>query len=488
MATSVDDLVDELRSIAESHDGRSDARSLIEFASRHRLTHRDVDRLLVALGQSVSSSAGEGGTNEKGEESSQMRDGVPVEAQSGDAAWLFWGETESISLRDVNDIVGQAFDDLLGDWLRRGRHLVQTDIALLVSKRGLNPVQHHELLEMLEDAGVELVSSSPVRPRRSANPGHHQDAVSQYLKAVASYPLIDGAREIELWSLISQGVAAKNELDRPAGDALDAALRRSLHSQIEGGRRARTELVCANLRLVVSIAKNSRYEASGVEFPDRIQDGNCGLIRAADKFDGSKGFKFSTYATWWIRQAIERGIGDRGRLIRVPIHFHEQVQKVRKAVHGLTGRLGREPALAEIAEETGMESGQIQAIRDIDRPVVSLDALLGDDGDLRLSDVLITEEGRDARADPAHIVIHAQMREDLTRTLHSQLSDREVEVVKRRFGIGTGNEETLDEIGVSFGVTRERIRQIQGTSIAKLRESARITSLRSYVADDPKFD
>ncbi|MGW4590170.1 sigma-70 family RNA polymerase sigma factor [Amycolatopsis thermoflava] len=399
---------------------------------------------------------------------------------------MFGDEPESTVLRSADDVVGQAFDDLLGDWLRKGERLAEADIALLVSKRGLSPLQHHELSERLADAGVEPDDSAPLRRRSDGSLGHRQDAVGQYLKAVARYPLIDGPREIELWSLISQGAAARDELNQSTGDVLGPALRRGLQVHIERGRRAHAELVCANLRLVVSIAKLRHYESSGVEFLDRIQDGNCGLIRAAEKFDGSKGFKFSTYATWWIRQAIERGIGDRGRLIRIPVHMHEKIQKVRKVVRGLTGRFGREPTLAEIAGETHMELGEIQAMMDLDRPVISLDGLLGDHGDLRLSDVLAAEEGRDGRTDPAQITVHAQMREHLTRVLRSCLSTREAQVLERRYGIGTGNEETLEAIGASLGVTRERIRQIEKRSFTKLRESKCTASLRSYIMDDSK--
>ncbi|WP_406638724.1 RNA polymerase sigma factor RpoD/SigA [Amycolatopsis sp. WGS_07] len=486
-APDVDSLADELRSISTNHGGRLGRRIICEFVVRHRLSHRDVDRLLGALEQDELNSTGEGVTGTSVDELSREVADSADEPPSVDLAWMFGDEPEPTVLRSADDAVGQAFDDLLGDWLRKGERLTQADIALLVSKRGFSTFQHHELLERLADAGVEPDDSASLRRRREVSLGHHQDAVGQYLKTLASCLLIDGPREIELWSLISQGVAARGELNQPAVDALGDALRRSLQARVERGRRAHNELVCANLRLVVSIAKLRHYESSGVEFLDRIQDGNCGLIRAAEKFDGSKGFKFSTYATWWIRQAIERGIGDRGRLIRIPVHMHEKVQKVRKAVRDLTGRLGREPALAEIADETQMEPGQIQALLDLDKPVISLDGLLGDDGDLRLSDVLATEDDRDGRTDPAQIAVHAQMREDLTCALRSCLSVREVQVLERRYGIGTGDDETLDAIGASLGVTRERIRQLEKRSFTKLRESRCTTSLRSYIMDDSKF-
>jgi RNA polymerase primary sigma factor len=479
--------VDELRTIRESHDGGLSRHFVAEFAARHRLTHRDVDALLAALDQDDSASPALGPVCTEEVVPSEVDEDLIV-APGGDLAWMFGEEPESPPLRADDDFVGRALDDLLGDWSRRGGQLTRADVALLVSARGLSPVQHGELLDLLDDAGVELPDPMGPRPRRAAEQGYelHGKAVAQYLRAIGRYSLIDGSREIELWSLISQGAAAQGELDKTGGDALTLDVRRNLQAQVKVGRRAHAELVCANLRLVVSIAKARHYESCGVEFADRIQDGNLGLMRAADKFDGAKGFKFSTYATWWIRQSIERGIGDRCRIVRIPIHVHDRARKIRKMIYSLTARFDREPSLAEIADATGMEMGQVQAILDLTRPVASLDRLLGDEGDLHLSDVLIAEDDRDGRADPAEIVAHAMMRDDLTRTLAAVLPARAVRVLERRFGIGTGDEETLDEIGVSFGVTRERIRQIQNKSLDMLRENEYIASLRAYVMDDSK--
>ncbi|MEU8411355.1 sigma-70 family RNA polymerase sigma factor [Amycolatopsis japonica] len=482
-----DSLADELRSISESHGGRPGWQVICEFTKRHRLSHRDVDRLLAAWDQDESSSTSESATSVPAQESSRMPAELAEEGPDVDLAWMFEGAPEPTVLRSADDVVGRTFDDLLGDWLRKGEQLTQAEIALLVSKRELSPRQHHELSERLAEAGVVPNESAPLQQRSGVSLGHDQDAAGQYLKAMARYPLIDGQREVELWSLISQGVSARDELNLSTDDTLEVSLRRSLQMQIERGRRAHAQLVCANLRLVVSIAKLRHYEASGVEFLDRIQDGNCGLIRAADKFDGSKGFKFSTYATWWIRQAIDRGIGDRGRLIRLPVHVHEKVQKVRKAIRDLTGQFGRKPTWIEIAGQTHMEPGDVQALLDLNRPVISLDGLLGDDGDLRLSDVLALEEDRDGRTDPAQIAVHARMRQHLTHVLRANLSMREAQVLERRYGIGTGNEETLEAIGASLGVTRERTRQLEKRSLTKLQESNCTTPLRSYIMEDSKL-
>ncbi|MER6755202.1 sigma-70 family RNA polymerase sigma factor [Micromonospora echinofusca] len=514
-APIADDLVDELRTILDRRGSRPAQMVVADFVRRHRLTHRQVDALVVALTRAPSdatSNAVPSATDLTGEPTTDEAAAVAVPGASGvagpantrqgdliaeaveaqtetsddDLAWMF-GEDLPLPTTAVADVgVGRALADLLGDWARSGQ-LSRADVATLATKRNLSPAQHGELLSLLEEAGVDLPRSAEVRPKQAAPEGYEYqgDSVGQYLRTIGRYPLINASREVELWSLISQGTAAQEEL-QTAGEELAPRIRSSLESRVADGRRAHAELVCSNLRLVVSIARGRHFDGSGVEFADRIQDGNLGLMRAADKFDGSKGFKFSTYATWWIRQAIERGIGDRGRTIRIPVHMHEKVQKVRRAVSRLASRLDREPTLAEISEETGVEPGSVQAVLDLGRPLVSIDMLLGDEGDLHLSDILLDDENRDGRTDPAEIVIHAMFRTDVVRTLNSLLPDRAVRILERRFGLGTGDEETLDAIGAHFNVTRERIRQIQGKSLATLRESEEVVALRSYLVDDSK--
>ncbi|WP_433285520.1 sigma-70 family RNA polymerase sigma factor [Micromonospora sp. CA-244673] len=508
-----DALVDELRTMLDRRGARAAQSVVADFVDRHRLTHRQVDALVVALTRKPSHAApqedppattgpsidgpptdGAGGSAEPAELSEAQADASDVEAAQAesdapaddDLAWMFGGDSQGSAARAVDDVVGQTFDDLLGDWVRSGQ-LSRADVALLATKRKLSSAQHGELLSLLEDAGVELPRSTDVRPKQAAPKGyeHDGDSVGQYLRAISRYPLIGASREVELWSLISQGVAAQKELEA-GGKELAPSARLSLERRVADGRRAHAELVCANLRLVVSIARQRHYDRSGVEFADRVQDGNIGLMRAADKFDGSMGTKFSTYATWWIRQSIDRGVADRGRTIRIPVHLHEKVRKVRRAVSRLTWKLDREPTLAEISEETGVEPGSVQAILDLDRPLVSIDMLLGEEGDLRLSDILLDDDNRDGRTDPAEVVIHAMFRTDVARTLAALLPDRAVRILERRFGFGTGDEETLDAIGAHFNVTRERIRQIQGKSLATLRESEEVVALRSYLVDDSK--
>ncbi|MFX0593388.1 sigma-70 family RNA polymerase sigma factor [Melissospora conviva] len=505
-------LVNELRTILDRRDDRQTQSLVADFVARHHLTHRDVNALLVALTQPdvtaapatfVAAAEVDGTTNDFPADESvaavlgpigapgtgkprSTAESAGTSAPDDDLAWMFGEEeSETRAPRAANDLVGRALDDSLGDWVRTGGQLTRAEVALLATKRGLTPAQHGELLDLLEHAGVNLTDPTDVRPRQAAPKGYefHGDSVSQYLRAIGRYPLIGAAREVELWSLISDGVTAQEELDGAGDGRMTRTARRSLQARAVAGRRAHAELVCANLRLVVSIAKAGHYEFSGVEFADRIQDGNLGLMRAADKFDGSKGFKFSTYATWWIRQSIERGIGDRGRLIRVPIHAHDQLKKVRTAISKLTGRLDREPTLAEISDMAGMDPGKVQWALDLMQPVRSLDTLLGEEGDLRLSDVLPRKEERDGRTDPAEIVLQARFHADMARTLRTVLPERAVHIVERRFGLGTGDEETLEDIAVDYGVTRERIRQIQNTSLARLRESEETVWLWSYLGD-----
>ncbi|MEU7587712.1 sigma-70 family RNA polymerase sigma factor [Micromonospora sp. NPDC049230] len=504
-------LVDELRTILDRRGVRQTHSLVADFVARHRLTHRDVDALLVALTRvgvadvpaTATSPIVDGATvGDLGDqdvhavplplaapEVSEQPGGAADEAApDDDFAWMFGEEPEIPARRSADEVVDAVLDDLLGDWSRTGGRLTRAEVALLATKRKLSPTQLGELLDLLEEAGVELPESAEPLPGRAARKGYefHGDSVGQYLRTIARYPLIDGPREVELWSLISQGVAAQEELDAAEQGELAPNVQRSLRARAADGRRAHAELVCANLRLVVSIAKARHYESSGIEFADRIQDGNLGLMRAADKFDGSKGFKFSTYATNWIRQFIERGIGDRGRTVRIPVHVHEQVQKVRRAVSKLTARLDREPTLAEIADLTGVEPGRVQAFLDLMHPFRSLDALLGDEGDLHLSDVLVREEDRDGRTDPAQIVIHAMFHADTKRMLTALLPERSVRILERRFGLGTGEKETLDDIATDYNVTRERIRQIQDKSLVKLQESEQAAALRSYLVDDSK--
>lgn len=500
--------MDELRAIIDNQDVHQAQSAIAKFVARHRLTRSDIDALVAALARPHASSdhtrpsdatpvaeaptttsatdTTTGTGTATGTNVSSLEPKPDDDPPDSDAGWMFDDDPAPPVPFPADDVVGQAFEDLLGDWTRTGGRLTRAEVALLATRRSLTTAQTGELLGRLADAGVDLAAVSDAGPVRSAAKGSElpDDTVRQYLREIGRYPLINAAREVELWSLMVQGAAARTALDT-GGTDLSAADRRSLRSRVIEGQRAHTALVCANLRLVVSIAKARQYRQSGVEFADRIQDGNLGLMHAARLFDGSKGYKFSTYATWWIKQGIEQGIGNHGRTIRIPMHVHDRVQRIRRAARKFADRLDREPTLDELADAIGMEPGKVQAMLEISQPVLSIDLLLSMDGDLRLADVLVHDEERDGRTDPATIIEHATLRGEIDRLLRTVLPDRAANVIRRRFGLGTGAEETLDDIAADHGVSRERIRQIQGKAMSKLQRSTETVALRPYLVSEP---
>ena len=276
-----------------------------------------------------------------------------ADSEAVDLAWMFpEDEPPSAGSQIADPAVARAFEDLLGDWVRKGGELSRGEVSLLAVGRGLSAAHVSDLVRHLEAAGVELAEAS-TRPDVSAGArtvaaaarrfDGDLDLLGLYLDEIARYPLLTAQQEVELWSSIVDGAAAQQEIELWDGGEPPAREARQLRPRVEAGRRAWAGLVCGNLRLVVSIARQRKYEGRGVELADRIQDGNLGLMRAADKFDGSKGYKFSTYATWWIRQSIERAIADRGRAIRIPVHVVETMNKVlnltRRLDAGLTESL-----------------------------------------------------------------------------------------------------------------------------------------------------
>jgi RNA polymerase primary sigma factor len=309
---------------------------------------------------------------------------------------------------------------------------------------------------------------------RFAGPG--ADPVHTYLKEIGKVRLLDAALEVELAQRILAGTEAAERLERAdAGSEIDGdRTQASDRALVRRGQAAKEALIEANLRLVVSIAK--RYRNRGMAFLDLIQEGNLGLMRAVEKFDHTKGFKFSTYATWWIRQAITRAIADQARTIRIPVHMVETINKVVWAQRQLLQELGREPTAGELAQQVDFTVERVREIQQINQDTVSLEQPMGDEDDFSLSD-LIEDRGAVVPDDAAtRIMLDEAVREAL-----GHLAPREQDVVRLRFGLDDGKVRTLEEVGKAFGVTRERIRQIEAKTLAKLRRPDSAQLLRDYL-------
>ena len=332
----------------------------------------------------------------------------------------------------------------------------------------------------IEPVIADIVEGDPkVRPRRPPRPpttdrgeGGTSDTVRMYLKEIGRVSLLTAEDERELAMRIEAGVKAE---ERRAGNGHLAEIdRRILGGAVRDGDEARAELIQANLRLVVSIAK--RYVGRGMLFLDLIQEGNLGLMRAVEKFDYTKGFKFSTYATWWIRQAITRAIADQARTIRIPVHMVESMNRVMRIQRQMTQELEREPTIDELAEKTGLTTERVREIQRIAQDPLSLDSPVGEEDDSNLAD-FIEDSGADA---PAEVATRRMLAQAVEEAL-GELSDREKEVVKLRFGLIDGQARTLEEVGKEFGVTRERIRQIEAKTLAKLRHPQRSQKLKEFL-------
>ena len=305
------------------------------------------------------------------------------------------------------------------------------------------------------------------------------DPVRMYLKEIGKVSLLTAAEEVDLAMKIEAGVEAMAQLDaseEEGGVPLERRERRRLSCIEQVGLDAKQQLIEANLRLVVSIAK--RYVGRGMLFLDLIQEGNLGLIRAVEKFDYTKGFKFSTYATWWIRQAITRAIADQARTIRIPVHMVETINKLVRIQRQLLQSLGREPTPEEIAEEMGLTPERVREIQKISQEPVSLETPIGEEEDSQLGDFI--ED--DAAVVPPDAASFSMLQEQLAKTLEG-LAERERKVITLRFGLEDGHPRTLEEVGREFGVTRERIRQIESKTLAKLRHPSRSQKLKDYLED-----
>ncbi|MFI0263509.1 RNA polymerase sigma factor [Streptomyces sp. NPDC017056] len=331
-----------------------------------------------------------------------------------------------------------------------------------------------EVPEGAENAGFVLSDDDEddAPAQQVAAAGATADPVKDYLKQIGKVPLLNAEQEVELAKRIEAGLFAEDKLAN--SDKLAPKLKRELEIIAEDGRRAKNHLLEANLRLVVSLAK--RYTGRGMLFLDLIQEGNLGLIRAVEKFDYTKGYKFSTYATWWIRQAITRAMADQARTIRIPVHMVEVINKLARVQRQMLQDLGREPTPEELAKELDMTPEKVIEVQKYGREPISLHTPLGEDGDSEFGDLIEDSEA----VVPADAVSFTLLQEQLHSVLDT-LSEREAGVVSMRFGLTDGQPKTLDEIGKVYGVTRERIRQIESKTMSKLRHPSRSQVLRDYL-------
>ncbi|MEL7157574.1 MAG: RNA polymerase sigma factor RpoD [Actinomycetota bacterium] len=384
---------------------------------------------------------------------------------------------------------------------RAGRPLTPQDVVEVMPRVELTPLLLSEVKSFLienqipfdeepiepSSNGHAVAPNGRVRARRDparmaaaavARATGSADPVKMYLKEIGKVPLLAAEEEVALAKRIEAGAEAAavsaEALNEERWHQLPGEERAQLRRAVRDGERARQELTSANLRLVVSIAK--RYVGRGVPILDLIQEGNLGLMRAVQKFDYSKGFKFSTYATWWIRQAITRAIADQSRTIRVPVHMVESINKVLRAQRSLAQKLERDPTLAEIAAEVDLEEEKVaEILRIAQQDPLSLDSPVGDEDDTSMAD-FIPDKG----AAPLDLAAR-KLLEQTVRDVLDDLSERESEVVRLRFGLVDGRPRTLEEVGKEFGVTRERIRQIESKTLAKLRHPLRSEKLRDYL-------
>ncbi|MEU8653868.1 RNA polymerase sigma factor [Streptomyces sp. NPDC048737] len=345
--------------------------------------------------------------------------------------------------------------------------LVEDEVLEETPKTGDEP-------EGTESAGFVLSDEDEddAPAQQVAAAGATADPVKDYLKQIGKVPLLNAEQEVELAKRIEAGLFAEDKLAN--ADKLAPKLKRELEIIAEDGRRAKNHLLEANLRLVVSLAK--RYTGRGMLFLDLIQEGNLGLIRAVEKFDYTKGYKFSTYATWWIRQAITRAMADQARTIRIPVHMVEVINKLARVQRQMLQDLGREPTPEELAKELDMTPEKVIEVQKYGREPISLHTPLGEDGDSEFGDLIEDSEA----VVPADAVSFTLLQEQLHSVLDT-LSEREAGVVSMRFGLTDGQPKTLDEIGKVYGVTRERIRQIESKTMSKLRHPSRSQVLRDYL-------
>ena len=338
--------------------------------------------------------------------------------------------------------------------------------------------EEEEEADTVDEVWNEDESAALRQARKDAELTASADSVRAYLKQIGKVALLTAEEEVSLAKRIEAGLYAQYKIDmaKEAGERLAHAQRRDLREISRDGQRAKNHLLEANLRLVVSLAK--RYTGRGMAFLDLIQEGNLGLIRAVEKFDYSKGYKFSTYATWWIRQAITRAIADQARTIRIPVHMVETINKLVRVQRQLLQQNGYEPSPKQIADEMGLPEERVREIQKISQEPVSLETPIGEEEDSQLGDFI--ED--DAAVVPPDAASFSMLQEQLAKVLDG-LAERERRVITLRFGLEDGHPRTLEEVGRTFGVTRERIRQIESKTLAKLRHPSRSSKLKDYLED-----
>jgi len=425
----------------------------------------------------------------------------------------------------------EASTTRVDDLIQRGRsqgHLSLAELRTAFDQAGLTPAEGRSILRELSEAGVRLANELIEEPRPAkaratraastttraakaapasngkapangddADPGEPDvvtleaeadrlievdlddqtpamgDSVHTYLKSIGRTSLLTAEQEVDLAKRIEAGLFAEHKLETATG--LDESFRRELELVAEDGRRAKSHMLEANLRLVVSVAK--KYSDRGLSLLDVVQEGNLGLIRAVEKFDYTKGYKFSTYAMWWIRQAIQRGFADSARTIRLPVHVLEMLSKLSRVERDMHQRLGREPTPEELAVELDRTPDQIEELLRTSRQPISLDSTIGEDGETSIGDLI-----EDVDAPEASELVDRQLMAEQLRSALDALTPREATIMAMRFGLYDGNPHTLDEIGRALGLTRERIRQLEKQSLSKLRHPSRAQPLLDFAS------
>jgi RNA polymerase primary sigma factor len=394
-----------------------------------------------------------------------------------------------VSIDDIQDET-IAITRLL-DLGRNQGYVTYDDVMEAIPEAELNIEQLEDALAALIDQGIEIIDvelGEPVPQEKEKSQvivvesvlGESDltsidvdDSISLYLREIGRIPLLTAEQEVDLAKRMEAGRLAKRRLSRDGN--LSAEERREFRDQVRDGKAAQEHLIKANSRLVVSVAK--KYVGRGVPFLDLIQEGNIGLIRAVKKFDYRRGFKFSTYATWWIRQAVTRAIADQGRTIRVPVHMYEQINRLARVTRQLVQELGRDPTTEEIAEELGVSSKKVERTIKVAQRPLSLEMPVGEEDDSFLGDFI-----EDSEAPSPTDQASQQLLRDQIDDIFISLSPREVRILQLRFGLVDGYSYTLEEVGKKFGVTRERIRQIEAQALGRLRHPSRSRKLRDFLS------